>query len=343
MAARMQTPRDPRTVYWIDHYTVPTNDLQRSMEFHERVLGTKSMPDTGLPPERGMFQAFSHPEMLLRGDHCHQGLFVMREPLPPAEEPGAGFPRHALFVRPEDLDEHVRRLDANGVVHTQPARTSAEGEPGVAVYWLDVDGNQFEFWAPDRMPEGVMDDCGPLNIGRISHIVYASRELQRTVDFFDRYCGLQPALADDIPAHTVVFPLAAAGRLVFERSSEPGRRASGRGVFSDCHTALVVREEDFWPNHERLWADLPEWEFDTQARRFVGDGTNMPPRTLLHGSPNGMRFKAAFGRGDDWIDPDANLFHFVGGTPRGGSLLRYERHFLDDYMDDYLARHSNTA
>jgi catechol 2,3-dioxygenase-like lactoylglutathione lyase family enzyme len=343
MPAVMDTTRDPRTIYWIDHYTVPTNDLQRSIEFHERVLGTKSMPATGLPLERGMFQAFSHPEMLLRGDHSHQGLFVMREPLPPSEAPGKGYPRHGLFVRPEDMDEHVARLDANGVVHTAPVRTSAEGESGTAAYWLDADGNQFEFWAPDRMPDGVMDDCGPLKIGRISHVVYASRDLHWTTEFFARYCGLQPAKSVDIPADTVVFPLAMAGRLVFKRSDELGRRASGRGVFSDCHTALVVREEDFWPSHERLWADLPEWEFDAQHRRFVGDGANMPARTLLHGSPNGMRFKAAFGRGDDWLDPDANLFHFVGGTPRDGSLLHYERHFLDDYMDDYLAQHPKTA
>jgi catechol 2,3-dioxygenase-like lactoylglutathione lyase family enzyme len=339
----METLRNPRTVYWIDHYTVPTNDLPRAMEFHSRVLGTTSMPDTGLPPQFGMFQAFSHPEKLLRGDHAHQGLFVMRGPLPPSEEPGSGFPRHALFVRPQDLFEHVRRLDANGVRRTEPARTSAEGEAGTAVYWLDIDGNQFEFWAPDRMPEGVMDDCGPLKIGRISHVVYASRDLQRTVKFFARYCGLEPAQSPEIPADTVAFGLGAAGRLVFKHSAEPGRRASGHGTFSDCHTALVVREEDFWPSHERLWAELPEWEFDAEQRRFVGDGSDLPARTLQHASPNGIRFKAAFGRGDDWIDPDANLFHFVGGTPRGGSLLHYERHFLDDYMDEYLARHTKTG
>jgi catechol 2,3-dioxygenase-like lactoylglutathione lyase family enzyme len=332
--------RDPRTIYWIDHYTVPTNDLQRSMAFHERVLGTKSMPDTGLPHERGMFQAFSHPEKLLRGDHSHQGLFVMREPLPPSQAPGTGYPRHALTVRPEDIGEHVRRLDANGVVHTAPVHTSAEGERGTAVYWLDVDGNQFEFWAPDRIAPGVMDDVGPLRIGRPSHVAYASRDLQRTIAFFGRYCGLQPLKSADVPADTVVFPLASAGRLVFKSANEPGARASGRGVFSDCHTALVVREEDFWPSHERMWAELPEWEFDMQTRRFAGDGIDLPARTLMHASPNGMRFKAAFGRGDDWLDPDANLFHFVGATPRDGSLLHYERHFLDDYMDEYLARHS---
>jgi catechol 2,3-dioxygenase-like lactoylglutathione lyase family enzyme len=329
-------------IYWIDHYTVPTNDLERSIEFHERVMGTKTMPNSGMPRDRGVFQAFSHPELLLRGGHCHHGLFAVREPLPAAQEPGKGYPRHALYVRPEDIGEHVKRLDANGVVHSDPVRTSENGEDGTAIYWLDVDGNQFEFWAPEKMPPGVMDHASAYGVGRISHIVYASRDLQRTADFFNRYCGLQPQQSG-VATDTVVFPLAGAGRLVFKKADEPGLRASGRGVFSDCHTALIVAEADFWPSHERMWAELPEWEFNPKERKFVGDGTNMPARTLLHGSPNGMKFHAAFGRGDDWIDPDANLFHFVGGTPHDGSMNAYERFFLDDLMDEYLAKHGTAA
>ena len=332
----METSRKPGTVYWIDHYTIPTNDVRRSMDFHERVIGAISMPDSGLPPFRGMFQAFSHPDaskpLTLKAAGSHHGLFIMRDPLPPAEAPGAGFPRHALFIRPQDVDAHVRRLDANAVVHSGPVRTSAEGADGTAIYWLDADGNQLELWAPDRMPDGAMEGAGPLNIGRISHGVYASRDLGRTVDFFGRYCALEPLRSEAIPADTVVFPLAAGGRLVFKRSAKPGLRASGSGAYPDLHAALVVHEADFWPNHERMWAELPEGDGD-------GGGANLPARTILHASPNGQRFKAAFGRGDDWIDHDENLFHFIGGGPRGGSMASYDRYFLDDYMDEYLANH----
>ena len=222
-----------------------------------------------------------------------------------------------MFVRPQDLDEHLRRLDANGTVHSQPVRKTDEGQDGTAIYWLDADGNQFEFWAPDAMPEGAMHDPGPLNIGRISHLTYASRDLERTSEFFRRYCGLEPARSAGIANGTLVLPLAAGGRLVFKLAAECGARASGRGVFSDCHTALVLRKEDFWPSHERMWAELPEWPFDAATRSFIGDGTALPARTLMHGSPNGMKFHAAFGRGDDWVDPDCNLFHFVGGLPQG--------------------------
>jgi len=336
----METLHRPGTVYWIDHYTIPTNDLPRAMDFHERVLGAISMPNSGLPPDRGMFQAFSHADagtpLTLKAAGSHHGLFVMRDRLPPAEKPGSGFPRHALFVRPQDVDEHLRRLDACGVVHSGPVQTSAEGEAGTAIYFLDADGNQLELWAPQRMPDGAMDGAGPLNIGRISHGVYASRDLQRTADFFSRYCALAPQRSADIPADTIVFQLAAGGRLVFKLAPAPGLRASGNGAYPDLHSALVVRAEDFWPNHERMWAELPEGDDDEH-------GWDLPARTILHASPNGKRFKAAFGRGDDWIDGDGNLFHFIGGGPRGGSMSSYERFFLDDYMDEYLARHSTTA
>ena len=104
---------------------------------------------------------------------------------------------------------------------------------------------------------------------------------------------------------------------------------------------LLGPEADFWPSHERMWAELPEWPFDRAQRKFIGDGTQLPARTLMHGSPNGIRFHQAFGRGDDWVDPDANLFHFVGGIPQDRSMTVYDRFFLDDLMDDYLALHSD--
>jgi len=337
MLYSMDASRKPGTVYWIDHYTIPVNDVPKSIAFHERVLGVVTMPHSGLPASRGMFQAFSHPDggiwPTLKQAGCHQGLFIQREPLPPSEELGKGYPRHALFIRPQDIDEHLRRLEANDVIHSEPVPTSAEGEEGTAIYWLDAEGNQFEFWAPRRMPSGAIEGNRPLKVGRISHLAYASRDLSRTADFFSRYCALEPLRSADIPADTLVFGLAAGGRLVFKLTGEPGLRASGRGLYEDLHTALLVRREDFWPNYERMWAELPEGDDDAK-------GTNLPARTMLHRSPNGFRFKAAFGRGDDWLDWDANLFHFVGGTARGDSMVKYDSYFLDDLMDEYLAQHS---
>ena len=319
------------TIYWIDHYTIPTNDLDRSEKFHERVLGAVHVPVPGEQRERGIFQQLSN---------YRHGLFVQRVSLPSPEPLGLGLPRIAHFVRTAEIDAHRRRLDACGVEHTDPVRMSAYGEDGTSICWLDVDGNQFELWAPDRLPEAALDDCGPLGIGRVSHGVYASRDLARTAAFFERYCALRPLRSADVPADTLVLPLATAGRLIFKLVGELGKRTSGRGLYRDLHTALTVREDQFFPNYERMWRELPEWDYDQRRGPFTGDGLVLPARTAQHGGVFGFRFKDTFGRGDDWFDPDTNLFHFLGGAARDASMTRYDPHPMEDYMDAYLAAHA---
>ena len=318
----------PGTVYWIDHYAVGTNNLERWADFHERVLGAKTIRTM----RGGALNIFQE---LTNGRH---GGFAQAEPVPPGAGPGKGLPRYGFFIRAEDVGEHLRRLDAAQAPHTDPVPTSADGEDGVAIYWEDPDGNPFEFWAPSHFPDGAMDDCGPLKIGRISHGVFESRDLQRTADFFDRYCALAPLAGADIAADTLVIPLAAGGRLVFKETASPGLRTTGRGVLRDVHTALVLRQEDFWPAYERMWAELPEWDFDAERDGvFTGDWESLPARTALHPSPAGRRWHAAFGRGDDWYDPDTNLFHFLGAAPRERGMVTYDGHTIDDYAEAYLA------
>jgi len=187
------------------------------------------------------------------------------------------------------------------------------------------------------MPAGAMEGCGSLKIGRISHGVFESRDLQRTADFFDRYCALTPLVNSDLTSDTLVLPLAGGGRLVFKKSESPGARTAGRGILRDAHTALEVRPEDFWPSHERMWAELPEWDFDAERDGILsGDWEHLPARTALHPSPAGRVWHEAFGRGDDWYDPDTNLFHFIGGAPVDGSMVNYEGHSLDEYAQAYL-------
>lgn len=317
----------PGTVYWIDHYAVGTNDLERWVDFHERVLGAKTQRPNR-PNPMNIFQDLS------AGRH---GGFTQQVPMPPSAGPGVGFPRYGFFVRPEDVEKLLRHLDENQVPHTDPARTSADGEDGVSICWEDPDGNQFEFWAPSHMTDGAMDGAGPLGIGRISHGVYESRDLQRTADFFDRYCALSPLVSADIASDTLVLPLAAGGRLVFKKTDLPGLRTTGRGILRDVHTALVLRPEDFWPNYERMWAELPEWEFDAERDGiFNGDWQSLTARTAVHPSAAGRAWHAAFGRGDDWYDPDTNLFHFFGGESQDGSMVSYEGHSIDQYAQAYL-------
>src|SRR5712692_9855880 len=216
----MSDDQRPGTIYWIDHYVVGTNDVDRWADFHEKVLGAKSPPS--VPGERrpfNFFQDLTAP--------CHHGGFIQSEPLPPSAGLGKGYPRHGFFIRPEDVGDHLKRLDQYQVPHTDPVRTSADGEEGTAIYWEDPDHNQFEFWAPVRMPDGAMDDCGPLKVGRISHGVYESHDLQRTADFFSRYCAVDPASNSDIAADTLVLPLAAGGRIVYKKVEQFGQRTGG--------------------------------------------------------------------------------------------------------------------
>ena len=106
-----------------------------------------------------------------------------------------------------DLDAHRRRLDALGAPQSDPVRTSADGEAGTAIYFQDPDANEFEFWAPDVLPEGAMVDCGPERVGHLSHGTFESRDLDRTAAFFERYCALEPRRGNDIDARSLVLPL----------------------------------------------------------------------------------------------------------------------------------------
>ena len=56
----------------------------------------------------------------------------------------------AVLMHPQDVDQHLRRLDQYNVPHLDALRTSSDGEEGISIAWEDPDGNQFEFWAPDR-------------------------------------------------------------------------------------------------------------------------------------------------------------------------------------------------
>jgi predicted enzyme related to lactoylglutathione lyase len=321
----------PGTIYWIDHYAVGTNDLPRWVKFNEELLGAKTVP-VNRPDPMNIFQDFPS-----GGRH---GGFKQLVPLPATKAPGQAFPRYGFYIHEEDIDHHLRRLDACQAPHSDPIRTSADGEEGTAIQWVDPDGNQFEFWAPKKLPEGVMDNCGPQRVGRISHGVFESRDLQRTADFFDHYCALSPMASSELDNETLVLPLAAAGRLVFKKTEKPGERTTGRGILRDVHTALVLRREDFFPSYERMWAELPEWEFDAERDGiYAGDWESLTARTAVHPSGAGRRWFAAWGRGDDWYDPDTNLFHFYGGEPKGDTMMSYEGRGLDEYAKAYLEAH----
>jgi predicted enzyme related to lactoylglutathione lyase len=316
-------------VHWIDHYVTNSEDIPRWAAFHEQVLGAVTLPDpSGTLP--GVFQKVAR---------IRHGAFRARSPIPPTLGIGKGLPRYGYYVNAADITDHLRRLDAAGAMHGDPIRTSASGDAGTAIYWQDPDGNQFEFWAPDVMPEGAMTDCGPDRVGRISHGVFESRDLERTAQFFKRYCELDPIRNADVAEDILALRLASGGRLIFQAVDELGGRTTGMGM-RDVHTALLVHEDAYFPNYQRIWDELKEWDFDPSAGKKIDNAAALPPRTVLHPSPPGRRFHAIAQRGDDFFDWDTNMFHFYGGKPIGSSLAVYEGRSVEDYIHEWELTHA---
>jgi hypothetical protein len=133
----------PGSVVWIDHYVVASNSPEHWTDFMATVVG--AVPSAH--HEGGAFIRFQELTSC-----CHHGVMKSSSPLPPSTGLGKSLPRHALFIRPQDVDKHLRRLDQHKVPHLDAVRTSSDGEEGISIVWEDPDGNQFEFWAPDRMP-----------------------------------------------------------------------------------------------------------------------------------------------------------------------------------------------
>src|SRR5262245_41154659 len=111
----------PGTIYWIDHYAVGTTDLPRWVKFGEECLGAKTLP-LNRPEPSNMFQDFP--------SGGRQGGFLQPVPLPAAKDPGQAFPRYGFYIREDDVEFQLRRLDASQVPHTDPVHTSADGEEG---------------------------------------------------------------------------------------------------------------------------------------------------------------------------------------------------------------------
>jgi len=327
----------PGTIYWIDHFAVPSNDLDKWIKFQINVLGAKLERINGLTTEaRNRNQGMA---AFCRTPYSMVDAFLAPEQLPAAADPGAGYPRFGFFIRPEEIDGHLRRLDELNVAHTDAIRTSAEGQEGTAIRFADPDGNQLEFWAPARMPAGAMAGETPVNVGRISHAVYESRDLDRTADFFDRFAALDPIQSADLEQDTLAMPLAGGGRIVYHKVPELSdwtlTRASG-----GPHAALLVRDEDFWGNYRRIWGELPE------GQRPDSDGSGIdfkaePARTIMHGSGGGRRWFKMYGRGDDFYDWDANAFHFIGSVGMDESAdLTYKAHSMD-WHSEHVAKDAN--
>jgi catechol 2,3-dioxygenase-like lactoylglutathione lyase family enzyme len=322
----MTHDQGPGRVFWIDHYVVCTNDIARWQHFNEELLGASP---GGQAVVNGTMVG-----LFLNIGPCRNGGFIASQSLPATKGLSDGLPRYGFYIEAGDVDLHLDRLKRLNVPHTDPMRTSAYGENGVGIRWQDPDGNQFEFWGPDVLPPGAMERRSSVGIGRISHVILESRDLQRTAAFFERYCALRPSSSGDIPSDRLVLPLAAGGRLIFQRVSNLQGRTTGCGL-PDTHTALLVKEDDYFPSYSRLWSTLPEIDHDVLLGKVKDNPAELGPCTIMHPSRAGREFKKLTGRGDDWFDCDTNLFHFFGGKSDDASFATYQGKSMQDYINDW--------
>jgi catechol 2,3-dioxygenase-like lactoylglutathione lyase family enzyme len=331
----MNTLEPKGAVHWIDHFVVGTNDMVAWADWAVNATGLTRRPFIGLTTQARKRNIKITCFLWWEGGSCRIGAFLQPEVYPPAKALGEDLPRCGFYVRPEDVDMHLRRLDRYKIPHSDPIHTAAEGEEGTVIYFADPDGNQYEFWAPVHMPEGAMEICTSEKVGRISHAVYGSRNLARTAAFFEKYCDIRPARDSKTAEGTLVLRLRAGARLVYKLLDQVDERVAGHGPWWDMHTALTVRQEEFLPNYRRMWDGLPE-EDNEKAKQnaSLAEQDALPARTGLHRSPVGLKWKEICDRGDEFYDWDCHAFHFMGGKPlkNDGSLSLYKAIEQEEYL-----------
>jgi catechol 2,3-dioxygenase-like lactoylglutathione lyase family enzyme len=327
-------------VHWIDHVVVGTNDMNAWVEWAVNAIGIVPGPIGGLTTAARQRNQPVNSFLYIGDGSCHFGAFLQHEALPPSKGLGKDTPRYGFFIRPEDVEEHLDRLDRHEIIHSRPVQTVAEGDEGTAIYLEDPDGNQFEFWAPTHMPDGAMEVYTSLKVGRVSSVLYGSRDLQRTASFFEEFCGLRPLESSEIPEDTLVLPLNGGGRMVYNLTDAVDDRTNGHGPWYALHVALTVREDAFFSNYRRMWDGLAE---ESDVKESLGltmaEEDDLPARTGLHSSPVGRRWKETYQRGDEFYDWDGHAFHFVGGTPTrsDGSLAVYRPREAGSYLKELVA------
>ena len=327
-------------VHWIDHYVVGTNDMVAWVDWAVNATGITRRPIIGLTTAARKRNIKITSFLWWEGGSCRIGAFLQPEIYSPAKPLGEDLPRCGFYIRPSEVDAHLRRLDRLKIPHSGPIRTAADGDEGKLIFFADPDGNQYEFWAPENMPEGAMDIATECHVGRISHAVFGARDLSRTADFFGKYCGVQAEQNSKTAEGTLVLRMRAGGRLIYKLVDKVDERVSGHGTWWDMHTALTVRDEEFLPSYHRMWAGIPEEKgYKADLNLSIEEQEALPARTGLHRSPVGIRWKEICDRGDEFYDWDCHSFHFIGGRPLkpDGSMALYEAIEQEHYLQDLAA------
>ena len=111
-------------VHWIDHYVVGTNDLPGWSYWALHATGLPMRPINGLTTNMRKKNTPIFCFMWWDDESCRIGAFLQPENYPKAKELGKDMPRCGFYVRPEDIDKHLHRLDQHKIPHTDPVKTA---------------------------------------------------------------------------------------------------------------------------------------------------------------------------------------------------------------------------
>ena len=113
----------------LEHWTLVTNDVEKSKRFYMEVLGAKEPDRPGGPTSVNLAGTLID-------------LFPASEGRQPS--PGSGGQHHAYIIRLEDYDPWVEHFQA----HNVPARRTTHGLGRISIYVDDPDGYHIEFTVP---------------------------------------------------------------------------------------------------------------------------------------------------------------------------------------------------
>src|SRR5438046_3487619 len=95
-------------VHWIDHFVIGTNDMVKWEKFAEGALGGRLAHKGGL--NTGQYNRGGYIRSFYDVGRHELAAFLQLDLLPAPRPLGQGLHRYGFFVRPEDIEGHLRRF-----------------------------------------------------------------------------------------------------------------------------------------------------------------------------------------------------------------------------------------